>query len=139
MKAFDYFYALAPGSMFKSVAKVHMKLHAKVLTSDAEVLIDKTYNSPRVLSDSTAGYLPKLLSKVSHTVLCDLMSELARDVKLLALQQQSPVTPARPTPVRAAPSPTPAPVYTPQPTENPPTPSYLIPEAIPAPEMVPNQ
>ena len=93
---FNYFYRVSPGSLIQSVADVQMKMRAKVLSPQAVVLVDREYDSHRVLSDPTAGYMPKVLGKVAHTVLCDLMADVARDVKLAVLQQAMTAPAARP-------------------------------------------
>ena len=80
---FDYQYSPTPGSLLQTSADIRMKLRGKVLSPDANVLMDKVYDSNRVMSEGTAGYVPKMLNKVVHTTLCDLMSEFARDVKLI--------------------------------------------------------
>ena len=132
---FDYHYRPRAGSMLKSVADIRMKLRGKVLTPSADVLMDKVYDSNRVASEGTAGYVPKMLNKVAHTTLCDLMSEFARDVKLVVLQQSrgapapsyrtsTPPSRAAIAPVRPS-----APVRTPSPPSVDPS---LVPERIPA-------
>ncbi len=92
------------------------------------MLVNKEYDSNRVLSKPTAGYLPSVLNDVVNKVLCDLMGEVARDVQLAVLQQALTAPAAR----------APAPVYTPAPAYNPP-PAAAVPDPIqvtPDPVMV---
>jgi len=130
---FDYLYRPSPGSLVSMVADVRIKLRAKVMGPGAVVLIDKEYDSNRVVSKPTAGYLPKVLGAVAQTVLCDLMGEVARDMKLAVLQQAMAAPAARPT----APVYTPPPAYTPAPVYNPPPEDLPDPvQVIPDPVMV---
>ncbi len=138
---FDYHYRPLPGSMLKTAADIRMRLRGKVLSPGADVLLDKVYDSNRVLSEGTAGYVPKMLNKVAHTTLCDLMSDFARDVKLIVLQQG----PAAPAPRAATPAPAPAPrqpppapvpvapVYAPPQPVKPSVDPNMVPEVVPLP------
>ncbi len=120
---FDYLYRPAPGSLISMVADGRMKLRVKALSPDAVVLVDKEYDSSRVISEPTAGYLPTVLGQLAHTTLCDLMADVARDVKLAVLQQSM------------APGQSPVPVYVPQPVYTPvpaplPDPVQVIPDPV---------
>jgi len=138
---FDYHYRPLPGSMLKTAADIRMQLRGKVLSPGADVLLDRVYDSNRVLSEGTAGYVPKMLNKVAHTTLCDLMADFARDVKLIVLQQgQAAPAPrsAAPTPAPAPRQPTPAPapaapVYTPPEPVVPSVDPHMVPEVVPLP------
>lgn len=132
---FDYYYRAVPGSMLKTGADIRMRLRGKVLSSDADVLLDKVYDSNRVLSEGTAGYVPKMLNKVAHTTLCDLMGEFAQDARLIVLQQsQASPTPRPATPTIPLPVPRSAP---PAPVKTPPAPVYEAPRPV-APQVVPH-
>jgi len=131
---FDYHYRPKVGSMLQTVADIRMKLRGKILSPNADVLMDQVYDSNRVASDPTAGYVPKVLNKVVHTTLCDLMSQFARDVRLIVLQRSQTSPRARPAAVEPPSVPTYAPPTTsPAPSPVPPVAPHLVPESVPVP------